>query len=82
MKVLKWRRGMEAAYRVFEHAMILLGTPVTSHMVSIRLSRCSKPVAWHKDEENNNGHADEDGDEQDHHGALVQEVPDVWFADA
>ncbi len=59
---------MEAAYRVFEHAMILLGTPVTSHMVSIRLGRCSKPVAWHKDE--------------DHHGALVQEVPDVWFADA
>jgi hypothetical protein len=23
---------MEAASRVFEHAMILLGTPVTSHM--------------------------------------------------
>lgn len=61
------------------------GTPRNSvilHVVSIRLARYSKAMAWHKDEENDNGHADEDSDQQDHHGAFIQEVSDVWFADA
>ncbi len=68
--------------RYLNRPATLLGTPATSQMVLIRVLRPSKSVAWHKDEEYNDSNTDEDGDEQDHHGALIQKPSNVWFADA
>ena len=38
-------------------------------------------MAGHKNEKDDGTYANEDGDEQDHDGALIHERSDIWFAD-
>lgn len=37
-------------------------------------------VSWYEDEKNDQAHANQHGEEQDHHGAFVHELSDVRFS--